>query len=59
MQQYVITEPYGMKILETNDMKHQMVYFPPLTNTALLGLSMEKFRKFMTVIKHEIIFISI
>ena len=46
-------------IIDVDILKHQMVYFPPLTNTALLGLSMEKFRKFMTVIKHEIIFISI
>ena len=46
-------------IIDVDILKHQMVYFPPLTNTALLGLSMEKFRKFMTAIDHEILFVSI
>ena len=46
-------------IIDVDILKHQMVYFPPLTNTALLGLAMEKFRKFMNVIDHEILFISI
>ena len=46
-------------IIDVDILKHQMVYFPPLTNTALLGLSIEEFRNFMAVINHEIIFISI
>ena len=46
-------------IIDADILKHQMVYFPPLINTALLGISMVEFRNFMTAINHEILFVSI
>ena len=38
MQQYVITELHGMEILETNDMKHPMVYLTVLWLIQSIGI---------------------